>query len=439
MQNESPSLEKPQDTESEKVVLASMIADPTFRARCLARLDDEAWHDISHKAIASTIRRFEKNGVPVDDFGLQMELMTTVPDIALKLDGIASAYTIQPAYYAARVAECYRRRKLINSLQETVARLYEGISSEEALEQVTEVKSQVESAGSEPGVITMKQAIRDAFREVDESQDSPQQVVPTGLKDLDNMLGGGFRGGQLIVLGARPAMGKSGLARQIAFDVAKTGKPTLFVGMEMTYTEQAIRTVSAESGVAASVIQQRAFDEGQATAISKASKMCAEVPFLQIDSQYNANKICSMVRRAHQDTPLGLLVVDYLQLCESESGSRNREAEVASMSRGFKKLASELRIPVLLLSQLNRAVESRSIKRPQLSDLRESGAIEQDANVALLLWRPEVYDDSQPGFAELLVAKNRGGNVGSVSLSFDGPSVSFRDYAPAIDDSFQTL
>lgn len=246
--------------------------------------------------------------------------------------------------------------------------------------------------------------------------------VPLGLStsfvELDRQLGG-MRAGQLIVLGARPSMGKSALALDIAFAVADTGRPVLFISAEMGRHEIGTRLL-ARGGVSSDRLLSGQLDKLDHERLERRRVRLADVP-LQIDDSPNTTLLAirSKSRRLAARDGLGLVVVDYLQLVTGEGRRERRELEVAEVSRGLKSLARELGVPVLALAQLNRAVELRANKRPLLADLRESGQLEQDADVVLLLHRAAAYDlDADPGAAEVIVAKHRNGPTGSVQLTW---------------------
>jgi replicative DNA helicase len=255
--------------------------------------------------------------------------------------------------------------------------------------------------------------------------------LPTGFIDLDRQLGG-MRAGQLIVLGARPSMGKSALALDIALTVAEAGRPVLFVSAEMGRHEIGTRLL-ARGGVASDRLLSGQLDALDFERMERRRVRLADVP-LQIDDSPGTTLLAirSKARRLAARDGLGLVVVDYLQLVTGEGRRERRELEVAEVSRGLKSLARELGVPVLALAQLNRAVELRTNKRPLLADLRESGQLEQDADVVLLLHRAAMYDlEADPGAAEVIVAKHRNGPTGSVHLTWLSHRMSFVSAAGA--------
>lgn len=246
---------------------------------------------------------------------------------------------------------------------------------------------------------------------------------PTGWSDLDRILGGGIRDGHLVIVGARPAMGKTAAVGNLAFHVAhSTGRPVLFHTMEMTNEEITERFISALAKVDAVKFRNGQLTELEWSRISNAASAVAETNIHIEDSSYTTvNDIRAKARRLKAtEGDLAMIIVDYIQLMTGHRGAASREQEVAEISRQLKILSGEMGCPVVVAAQLNRNLESRTDKRPVLSDLRESGSLEMNANVVIFLYRDEVYDDqsSDRGVAEVIVAKNRGGATGKTRLAF---------------------
>lgn len=264
---------------------------------------------------------------------------------------------------------------------------------------------------------------------------------PTGLRALDRSIGG-LVSGELVVLASRPSMGKSALGQQIAVHVAGTGVPVVVVTLEMSAREQAARSMAAASGVSTSAWRRGMLAEGELTALHARAAELARLPLWFVDAGLlHVDDLRARLHRFQADRGLGLVVIDYLQLLRPSSGERRetREAEVADVSRHLKALAKDLGVAVLALAQLNRACEMRADRRPMLSDLRESGSVEQDTDVVLLLYREEYYlRERTPaelrGVAELNVAKHRAGGVGVVKLHWEPRLTRFADLANAEPD-----
>ena len=245
--------------------------------------------------------------------------------------------------------------------------------------------------------------------------------TPSGFKDIDELTGG-FQPGNLIVLAARPAMGKSALVTNIAQNAAVDhGHAVAMFSLEMSETELAQRLIAAEAKLNGDDLRKGRVRPDRWPKVLKATEKLAAAPlFIDDSSDLGVMELRAKARRLHTRQDLGLVIVDYLQLMRPEPGADSRVEQVGQISRGLKLLARELNIPVIAVSQLSRAVESRPDKRPLLSDLRESGNIEQDSDLVMFIYRDEYYNDStdEPGVAEVKVAKHRNGPVGTVKLTF---------------------
>lgn len=260
-------------------------------------------------------------------------------------------------------------------------------------------------------------------------------AISSGFEEVDRCIGGGYEGGQLIIVAARPAMGKSAYAVQKSYLFSKhTRRPSLFYAFEMMRNELNRRIVCAESGVS-SQLQRDYWDMSpqQLEAYDRASSLVSSVPmFIEDNSDLTLPELrASALRFKAQHADLGMVVVDYLQLMKAaREPMESREREISTISRGLKQLAKELNVPVIALSQLNRSVESRADKRPMLSDLRESGAIEQDANIVEFIYRDEKYnkDTQDKGVAEIIVAKARGAPGGTARLRWVGERTWFESF-----------
>ncbi|MGH9291926.1 MAG: replicative DNA helicase [Acidimicrobiales bacterium] len=250
--------------------------------------------------------------------------------------------------------------------------------------------------------------------------------LATGFPDLDRVLSGGLAAGALVVIGARTAVGKSALALGCARHVAERGTPVLFVSAEMAKEELAERALVDAGRVPSDRVRPGPIAADDMARLDLAGSALQGLPLVLDDRSRTLDEVSRQARRMARRGGIGLVVVDYLQLLDAERGER-REREIADLSRALKRLARDLSIPVVALSQINRAVELRADKRPTLADLRESGAIEQDADVVLFIYRDELYDPASPdaGTAELHVAKHRNGPTGTIKLAWLGRRMSF--------------
>ncbi len=263
-------------------------------------------------------------------------------------------------------------------------------------------------------------------------------IVPTGLNHLDDMLDDGFTGGQLVVIAARPAMGKTAFSLQIAENISK-GKKIIFFSMEMGAIELIDRLVTRNTGISATFLKKGKTREEDFAKIGNYLLELRENKnfYINEDSTHTiktidteVSGIIEQLRKEYPDEPLkvGAIIIDYLQLIKGLKSTQNRNEQIGEITRFFKELARRYNIPVILLSQLNRSLESRPNKRPLLSDLKESGSIEQDADIVIALYRPEVYypeKEELKGIAEAIVLKNRSGQTGTSYMRFMGQYYSF--------------
>jgi replicative DNA helicase len=345
--------------------------------------------------------------------------------LSLFIDGPVPSHA---ATYAARIVELARLRGILAAAFEITELAYEPASRSDVdtfcdwAEQT--LLAATGRTATRAGPTPLAEVLDSTLSELRSRAAGEKRGALTGFVDLDRKLGG-LRSGQLIVLGARPSVGKSALALDIALAVASTGAPVLFCSAEMGALELGQR-VLAGGGVPSDRLLAGQLDGIDFDRLERKRAALVDVPVLIDDSPaMTLLAIRTRARRQLASGGLGLVIVDYLQLIGGERRER-REVEVAETSRGLKALARELGVPVLAVAQLNRAVELRSDKRPLLADLRDSGQVEQDGDVVLLLHRPAVYDlDVDPGAAELIVAKHRNGPTGSIPLVWLSHRMSF--------------
>jgi replicative DNA helicase len=256
--------------------------------------------------------------------------------------------------------------------------------------------------------------------------------TPSGFRDLDEMTGG-FQPGNLVILAARPSMGKSALVCNIAENASIDGNAAVAIfSLEMSETELAQRFVASQARIKGDELRRGRVAEHKWPKIMEASQRLARAPmFIDDSSDIGLLEIRAKCRRLHQQHGLGLIIIDYIQLMRADGRTDNRVEQIGQMSRGLKILARELECPVIALSQLNRGVEQRTDKRPVLSDLRESGSIEQDADLVMFIYRDEYYDreSEREGEADIIIAKHRNGSIGDVTLTFQKEYPKFLNYA----------
>lgn len=267
--------------------------------------------------------------------------------------------------------------------------------------------------------------------EVAQGLKPPQVTFSTGIQCLDSALSGGLRGSELYIIAARPSMGKTALAAQILESVCSDGeRQGMFFSLEMNDAQISLRTIARITGIDANRIRSGDLDMEEWEKLQYAGEQMKSMRIL-LRNDCNTDHICAEVRRQHSMGMCDIVVIDYLQLMEhSNSRSGNRSEDIGYTSRQLKKLSMELNIPIIVLSQLNRNLESRANRRPMLSDLRESGTIEQDADVVMFIYRDEMYneDTDVKGMAEIIIAKQRAGALSTVMTQYDGPTTKFSSY-----------
>lgn len=285
------------------------------------------------------------------------------------------------------------------------------------------------------GLEGLKTYLKINLKELESGERGEGEVfgIPTGFKDLDGKLLG-MQPGQLIIVAARPAMGKTSFVLNVAVQVCRAvNLPVAIFSLEMMASELSTRILSSEAQINSRKMRIKNFSEGELKRIAHTVNELSDLPLYINDSaSVTLLDIRSQCRKIKSESGLGLIVIDYLQLMQSiRAGQLSREQQISEISRGLKNLAKELDCPIIALSQLNRSLESRPDKRPLLSDLRESGSIEQDADIVLMLYRDEVYnpETEAKGMAEAIIGKNRSGETGKIDLTWIADQTRFGDYA----------
>lgn len=427
----------------EKFVLGSMmLRDGEIIPAVSEILDVEDFSRAKHRVIYEALLKLYNSGVKPNFLILanelrsqgklesgDLELIFSLPEV-----GYTTAYSVS---YARVLKEKSQLRRLVEigaGLQE------EALSGRKEVEEILgSIEEQIYSVrGSERRyeLEELKPILLRAFEEVQHSMDRPGELagVPSGYIDLDRVTGG-FQKSNLIILAARPAMGKTALALNIAVNAGKRGKSVAIFSTEMNRVELGKRILFAEAGVEAQKLKTGSLDSDEYAELVEAIEGLSELK-IGIDDKGGVTvpEVRSKARRLAKEQGLDLIIVDYLQLMsghEKRYTDSNRVQEVSEISRNLKSLAKELEVPVLALSQLSRSPELRADKRPMLSDLRDSGALEQDADIVLFLYRDEYYQKSveNEGLAELIIAKNRHGPVKTIQLQFDAAATKFNSLA----------
>lgn len=410
------------DHDAERAVVGCVLTWPgAFEEAAEAGLRPEHFSlpGLSHAFDACG--RLAARGEQVDHLTVTAELATLglsgpgAADLASTMASAPVGSRVGP--YADIVLDRARRRQLALMLAEASAIARGPGSFEEVAGEVDRRLTAALADDDSRGDVAAIGPVVDLV--LDELRSGGSARVATGLGHLDRALAGGFVPGSLVVLGARPSMGKTSLSLSIARRVAERGSPVLFVSAEQGRHEIAERVLLDTAKVPGDRVRPGPVVSDDLERLSLAASGLADLPLYVLDEAASLPRLSRAARKLVRTVGLGLVVVDYLQLLLTERGER-REREVAELSRGCKVLARDLGVPVLAVSQLNRLLEGRSNKRPVLSDLRDSGQLEQDADVVLFLYRDEVYNPqtTDPGVAEVRVAKNRNGPTGTVRLAF---------------------
>jgi replicative DNA helicase len=339
-------------------------------------------------------------------------------------------------HHAKIVREKKILRDLIHTATEIVTNSYgESDSVEEILDQAEKSIFEISEKRTRRSFFPLKEVVKDNFKSIEKLVGQPGMVtgVPTGFLDLDNKTAG-FQPSDLIILAARPSMGKTSLALDIArYASLHANIATAMFSLEMSKDQLGMRMLCAEARVNSSKLRTGYLASSDWPRLSQAGERLSSAKLFIDDSPaLSSLDVRARSRRLAAEHPLGLIIVDYLQLMQSRGKTESRQLEVSEISRGLKSLAKEINVPILALSQLSRAVESRTDKRPMLSDLRESGSIEQDADVVAFIYRDEVYnpDTADVGVAEILIRKQRNGPTGDVRLKFENQYTRFYNLAP---------
>lgn len=438
---ESQGRQFPHDFEAEKSVLGAMVIDVEALHTALARLSADDFYARAHSDIFQSIAQLSAEGVPVDTVTLadtlrKRELLDAVGGIqALITLSESVALTSNVAAYCDIVKEKSILRRLIKASEIVASRAFE---ANEPVMDIVELAEksvfEITSQNHKQGLIAIRETLNETLSRIEELSKFDKQLtgLTTGFTDLDRMLSG-MQKSDFILLAARPSMGKTALGLNIAFNAAIKDKARVAVfSLEMSANQLNQRLISAVSGVPLSkIISGQIETSDEWLKISDAIALAASLELYIDDTpSISLTELRSKCRRMELEHGLDLVVIDYLQLMTVQSASENRQQEISQISRGLKALAKEMGCPVLSLGQLSRAPELRGKgeKRPVMSDLRESGAIEQDADVVMLLYRDEYYnpDSEDIGIAEVILAKHRNGPTGKVKLVFQHEYTRFR-------------
>lgn len=439
-ENIQKALQMPAAPEAERNVLGAMLLDPDSIETALELLSEDSFFDRTNRTVFAAIVRLYNQQQPIDPSTVWEELKRGNKGSRVDWSEVVMNLTHQVSssaridFFSKVLVEKSILRALIKSSQKIVHESYEGSKDAFGLLDMSQ------QAIFEISAMHLKSTYQDMGRAVKNAMDylmamsqqhTNDQAVPSGYIDMESMLGG-FHKSDLIILAARPSMGKTALALSFARNAAVMyGIPILVFSLEMSTLQLVVRLLCAEARINAHQARTgRLTAEQLAVLPINASKLIKANIYIDDQPVQTMLDIRAKSRRLVRDKGVGMIVVDYLQLISSAQKYDSREREISEISRSLKQLAKELNVPVLALAQLNRAVEARKDRRPLLSDLRESGSIEQDADVVMFINRPEVYEPEEEiqkrnlsGLAEIIIAKHRNGPTGDVNLRF------LKDYA----------
>lgn len=428
----------PHSKEAEESVLGGILLDNNAVNAALELLRYDDFYRSAHQSIFSAMQSLTDKREPIDVVTLSQELKAKgVLDEVGGMEYIAHLASSVPnasnvAFYARLVKEKSLRRKVIQAAGEISTEAFdEETNTQEFLDSAEQKILTVSDYRVNPSFHRVGDIVQDSIKLVEKLYDNKESVtgVPTGFERL-NDLTAGLQPSDLIIVAARPSMGKTAFALNIAqyVGIEKHTAVALF-SLEMSKEQLVLRMLCSEARVSNSKVRTGHLGDRDFPRLVDAASRIAEAPvFIDDTAALTVTELRAKCRRLHRDVKLSLIVVDYLQLMRSPMyGSNSREQEISDISRNLKALAKELSVPVIALSQLNRSVESRENKRPVMSDLRESGAIEQDADIIMFIYRDEVYDQNtqDKGIAEIIISKQRTGPTGVARLAFSAEFTRF--------------
>ncbi len=444
----------PHSIEAEQSLLGGLMLDNSAWEQVADLIIADDFYRKDHRLIFSAISELAEKGNPCDvvtiseflenrnelEAGGGLEYLAT---LANETPGAANVRA-----YATILRERSTLRSLISAGNEISGSAYTtaGRPASELVDQAERLVFEIAEKGSrgKAGFRPLKQILPDAVDRIDLLHQAGGDItgIPTGFNEFDKLTAG-LQSGDLIVVAGRPSMGKTTFAVNIAENAAIGAKiPTAIFSMEMPAQQVAFRMISSLGRVDQTHLRTGKFPDEDWSRINTAVQLMSDAPIFIDDSPcLSPTEIRARARRLKRERGLGLIVVDYLQLMEVHGNTENRATEISEISRSLKALARELELPIIALSQLNRSVEQRTDKRPVMSDLRESGAIEQDADLIIFIYREEVYKQDTPrkGIADISIAKQRNGPIGDFALTFVGRYTRFENWVPDgyADEAYQ--
>ncbi len=435
----------PYNKEAEQSVLGACLHSEDAIAKALEILSAEDFYKSTHKKIFSVMQeQFERNE-PINVLALgeklkrnnELEEVGGIEYLARLEDFVPTSTAV--VHHAKILREKKILRDLIQTATEIASSCYTGNDDVDILlDKAEQSIFEISEKRTKPSFFKLPDIVKKSLSDLAKLAQRPGLVtgVPSGFDDLDRMTAG-FQNSDLIILAARPSMGKTSFALDIARYVSLDKKtPTAFFSLEMSKEQLGLRLLCSKAKVDSSKVRTGYLAKSDWPKVNDAGRELAEAKLFIDDSPaLSVLDIRARSRRLAAEQPLGLIVVDYMQLMQGRGKSESRQLEVSEISRGLKSLAKEINIPILALSQLSRAVESRPDKRPLLSDLRESGSIEQDADVVIFIYRDAVYnpESADQGKADILIRKQRNGPIGDAFLHFEKEHTRFYAKSPRVE------
>ena len=432
----------PQNIEAEQAVLGAMMISKDAVFEIMEILDEEDFYRKAHRMVYVTMLELAKANLPIDNITLVEQLnkngkLDDVGGIAF-VTALANAVptAANAAYYAKIVKENALRRHLINTATNIVTMGYEGEEdTEELMDRAEKMILNVANNRQTTLFTPISDVVMNTFNQIERVYESQGSItgIPSGFKDLDRLTAG-LQPSDLVLVAARPSMGKTAFTLNIATHVAlKENLPVAFFSLEMSKEQLMARMICSEGLIDASRLKVGDLDDSDWEKLITTCDEFTEAPLYIDDTPgITVMELRAKARRLQQEKGLSLVIIDYLQLMSGGKVNRNgdnRQQEISEISRSLKSLARELNVPVIALSQLSRSVEARAEKRPMLSDLRESGSLEQDADIVMFLYREDYYnkDTENKNITDILIEKHRNGPVGRVQLFFHNQFTKFAD------------
>ncbi len=420
----------PQNIEAEQSLLGGILLENNAINKVLEVIGENDFYRESHRKIfAGILELYEKNRpadlITVTDLLKNKGLLEEIGGayyLASLVDNVPSAANI--VYYARIVKEKSILRTLINAATDIITEGYNNPSNiDNFLDEAERRIFEISENRVKPSFFHIKELIKESFKFIEKRYERKELItgIPTGFIDIDNLTSG-LQPSDLVIIAGRPSMGKTAFSLNIAQNAAiRNNIPVAIFSLEMSKEQLVLRMLSSEAKIEGSRLRKGFLSERDWTRLTNAAGLLSEAPiFIDDTPAISILELRAKSRRLKGEHNIKLIILDYLQLMKGPKNVDSREKEISEISRSLKALAKELNIPVIALSQLSRKVEERRGNRPQLADLRESGAIEQDADLILFLYRDEVYnrDTEDSGIAEVIIGKQRNGPIGIVKLTF---------------------